>query len=57
MKKNTLKISLTGSIITWNEEIQSLNNLNDKDALKLFHIKTSSLPKNFEELEYLLGKT
>ena len=39
------------------EEIQSLNNLNHKDALSLFHINTCSLPKNIEELQYLLDKT
>ena len=33
-----------------------LNNLNHKDALSLFHINTCSLPKNTEELEYLLDK-
>ena len=41
------------------EEIQSLNSLNHKDALKtsLFHINTCSLPKNIAELEYLLDKS
>ena len=39
------------------EEIQSLNNLNHKNALSLFHINTCSLFKNIEELEYLLDKT
>ena len=40
------------------EEIQSLHNLNHKDAFSLFHIiSTCSLPKNIEELEYLLHKT
>ena len=32
------------------EEIQSLNNLNHKDALNPFHINTCSLSKNIEEL-------
>ena len=36
------------------DEIQSLNNLNHKDALNLFHIKTGSLSKNIEEPEYLI---
>ena len=39
------------------EEIQSLNNLNHKNALSLFHINTCSLSKNIKELEYLLDKT
>ena len=39
------------------EEIQSLNNLNHKNALILFHINTCSLSKNIEALEYLLDKT
>ena len=39
------------------EEIHSFNNLNHKDDLSLFHINTYSLPKNIEELEYLLDKT
>ena len=39
------------------EEIQSLNNLNHKNALSLFHINTCSLPKFFEEPQYLLDKT
>ena len=39
------------------KEIQSLNNLNHKNALSLFHINTCSLSKNIEELEYLLDKT
>ena len=39
------------------EKIQSLNNLNLKDALSHFHINTCSFPKNIEELEYLLDKT
>ena len=32
------------------EEIQSLNNLNHKDALSLFHIDICSLPKSVDEL-------
>ena len=40
-----------------NEEIQSLNNLNHKNYLSLFHINTCSLSKNIEEPEYLLDKT
>ena len=51
----------TENIIKWKyydiEEIQSLNNLNHKDALSLFRINTCSLPKNIEELEFLLDKT
>ena len=39
------------------EEIQSLNNLNHKNDLSLFHINTCSLSKNIEEPEYLLDKT
>ena len=39
------------------KEIQSLYNLNHKNALNLFHINTCSLSKNIEELEYLLDKT
>ena len=34
-----------------NEKFQSLNNLNHKDALSLFHINTCFLSKNIEELE------
>ena len=51
----------TGNIINCKyyniEEIQSLNSLNHKNALSLFHINTCSLPKNNEEFEYLLDKT
>ena len=51
----------TENIIKWKyydvEEIQSLNSLNHEDALILFHINTCSLPKNFEELQFLLDKT
>ena len=36
---------------------QSLNNLNHKNDLSLFHINVCSLSKNIEELEYLLDKT
>ena len=32
------------------EEIQSLNNLNHKDALSLFHINKYSFPKNIDKL-------
>ena len=39
------------------KEIQSLYNLNHKNALSLFHINTCSLSKNIEELVYLLDKT
>ena len=39
------------------EEIQSLDNLDHKNALSLFHINTCSLSKNIKELEYLLDKT
>ena len=39
------------------EEIQSLNNLNHKNALSFFHINTCALSKNIEELKYLLDKT
>ena len=39
------------------EEIQSLNNLNHKDAFSLFHINTCCLLKNIAELEYLIGNT
>ena len=51
-KIKILKISLTDI-----EEIQSLNNLNYKNALSLFHINTYSLSKTIEQLEYLLDKT
>ena len=48
----------TGNIINCKyydiEEIKSLNNLNHKTALSLFHINTCSLSKNIEEIEYLL---
>ena len=51
----------TENIIKWKyydiEEIQSLNSLNHEDVLILFHINTCSLPKNIEELEFLLDKT
>ena len=39
------------------DEAQSLNNANNKDTLNIFHINTCSLPKNIEELEYLIEKT
>ena len=39
------------------DEIQTLNNLKHKGALFFFHMKTCSLPKNIEELEYLNDKT
>ena len=32
-------------------------NLSNKEALSLFHINTCSLPKNIEELRYLIDKT
>ena len=38
------------------EEIQFLNNLNHKNALRNFHIIACSLPKNIEELQYLLDE-
>ena len=38
------------------EKLESLNNLNYKNALNLFHINTF-FPKNIEELEYLLDNT
>ena len=34
----------------------SLNNLNHKNALSLFHINTCSLSENIEDFEYLLDK-
>ena len=55
-QNKTLKISLTVKYYDI-EEIQSLNNLNHKNAVSLFHINTCSLSKNIEELEYLLDKT
>ena len=36
------------------DEIQSLNKLNDKHSLSLFHINACSLTKNIEDLELLL---
>ena len=57
-KIKSLKISLTVSIMYYDVEgIQSLNNLNYKNALSLFYINTCSLSKNVEKLEYLLDKT
>ena len=38
------------------EKLESLNNLNCKNALNLFHINTF-FPKNIEGLEYLLDNT
>ena len=52
----TLKITLTVSIVTLNE-IQSISNLKQKDALSLFHLNTCPLSKNIEEREYLISKT
>ena len=39
------------------DEVQSLNKVNDKDSLFLFHINTCSLTKNIEDLELLLDFT
>lgn len=39
------------------DEIQTLSKLNHEDALSLFHINTCSLPKNIQEIEYLIVKT
>ena len=39
------------------DEIQTLNKLNNKCTLSLFHINTCSLSKNIEDLEYLLNST
>ena len=39
------------------DDIQSISNLNHKEALSLFHINTCSLSKNIEEHEYLINKT
>ena len=36
--------------------IQTLNKLNHKGVLCLFHINTFSLPKNIEDLEYLINE-
>ena len=38
-------------------EIQTLNKLNNKHMLSLFHINSCSLSKNIEDLEYLLNTT
>ena len=39
------------------DEIQTLNKLNNKRTLSLFHINSCSLSKNIEDLEYLLNST
>ena len=39
------------------DEIQTLKKLNSKRTLSLFHINSCSLPKNIEDLEYLLNST
>ena len=39
------------------EEMKSINNLNHKNAVSLFHTNTCSFLKNIEELDYLLDKT
>ena len=39
------------------DEIQTLNKLNVKRTLSLFHINSCSLSKNIEDLEYLLNST
>ena len=38
-------------------EIQTLNELNNKPNLTLFHINSCSLSKNIEDLQYLLNST
>ena len=39
------------------DDIQSLNKLNEKHSLSLFHIDACSLTKNIEDLELLLDFT
>ena len=39
------------------EEMKSINNLNHKNVVSLFHTNTCSFLKNIEELDYLLDKT
>ena len=39
------------------DEIQTLNKLNNKRTLSLFHINSCSLSKNIQDLEYLLNST
>ena len=39
------------------DEIQTLNKLNNKCTLSLFHINSCSLSKNIDDLEYLLNST
>ena len=62
----SLIISLLIKIITENivsckyydiDEIQTLNKLNNKLTLSLFHVSSCSLSKNIEDLEYLLNST
>ena len=38
-------------------EVKSLNKLNNKSFLSLFHLNICSLSKNFEDLGYLLDST
>ena len=49
------------NIINWKyydiDEIQTLNKLNNKCTLSLFHINSCSLSKNIEDPEYLLNLT
>ena len=52
----TLRVLLTASIMYYDiEEIQTLNKLNNKRTLSLFHINSCSLSNNIEDLEYLLN--
>ena len=62
----SLIISLLIKIITENivsckyydiDETQTLNKLNNKHTLSLFHVSSCSLSKNIEDLEYLLNST
>ena len=39
------------------DEIKSLNKLNDKHSLSLFHINACCLTKNIEDLEFILDST
>ena len=55
IKSKILIISEPVSIIIY--KIQSLNKLNDKHPLSLFHVNSCSFRKNIEDLELLLDST